>query len=293
VSGTAITGVLAMHWGANDALGVETVVTELADICHGKLVRQLMKSDVDPDIVAAHVVHGLAVGTLKAAETKQIELTCFLPKPLSGRQVAALLRKKDKIPLATPGAAVDPDIVAFVDDGTEVAKVLRKLLVGRLIAYVPPKRPSPPPPAPTPPPRPASPPVSERRPAAPAPAPAPKKSKPPHVLRPLADALGARVGELGIRSFQYVIDEELDEPIVTFGHGQVRLAGENRQLRAIAASMREDRAAIQPALDALAAHTISILNISFTDITDASELFALAALLSRPSGGPPRSRRSS
>ncbi len=291
----AVGGWIAIHTEERDELDVDEVVDHLVRACHGKLVRQLMKSrDENADVVAAHVAYGLALGTVKPTETKHVEFSCFLPAPLNGRALAALLRKKDIVPIARPGTELEPDVIAFVDDGSELAKLLRTRLQMRLLAYVAPKpatRAAPTPRAPEPPPPPASPPVSTRRPDAPAPA--PKKARPPHPLRPLADALGSRVGELGIRSFQYVIDDEVAHPMIRFGDGQVRLAGENVQLRAIVSSMREDRAAIQPALDALAAHIVSILNLELTDITDAGEIFALSALLSRPSGGPPRSRRSS
>jgi len=102
------------------------------------------------------------------------------------------------------------------------------------------------------------------------------------------------VRELGIRSFQVVIGDEEDEPIVTYTNGQVRLAGDNEQLRKIAAELAAKSINAAPAIDLLAAHVVNVLNRALTDITDSNETFALGVLLAnRPSAGRPRSRRSS
>lgn len=146
-----------------------------------------------------------------------------------------------------------------------------------------------------PPPAPPATPVSVQRPAAPPearPEPA-KKAKPPHPLRPLAEALSDRVRELGIRSFQFVIGDEEDEPIVAYTNGQVRLAGNNEQLRKVAAELLANTINAGPAIDALAAHVVSVLNRALTDITDSNETFALGVLLASPrSAGRRQSRRS-
>jgi hypothetical protein len=65
-------------------------------------------------------------------------------------------------------------------------------------------------------------------------------------------------------------------------------------LRKVAAELASDSIHAEPAIDALAAFAVSLLNLARTDITDASEMHALGVLLaSRPSAGRPRSRRSS
>jgi hypothetical protein len=119
---------------------------------------------------------------------------------------------------------------------------------------------------------------------------APAAPAPGHPLQPLVDALVYRLAELGIHRVTARIAARA-EPLLAFEDHALVLAAENARLRSLATSL--DSPWFDGALDALAAHAVTIMNIALTEITDATELHALGKLLSRPSAGPPRSRRSS
>jgi hypothetical protein len=90
---------------------------------------------------------------------------------------------------------------------------------------------------------------------------------------------------------------------VAFSWGQLVVGGENLRLHRIAAELASGSILAGPALDAVAAHAVSVLNLALTEVTDAGESHAIGVLLSSapnersrtspPSAGPPRSRRSS
>ena len=123
--------------------------------------------------------------------------------------------------------------------------------------------------------------------------PKPPKPAKPHVLQPLDDALSARVAKLGIATVRWSIVPD-HEPMFDINDLEIGVAGDNQRLRTIGAELLADSILAGPALDALAAHVVSVLNIARQDITDGTEMHALGVLLaSPPSGDRPRSRRSS
>ena len=283
--GMAIGGWVAIHDPYD--LAVDTALLQLCEQTHGKLVRQLLKSDhYDRDTVAAHVAHAIALKSVRPTEVSGIEFACFRPTPISPRTLASILRNTDPVPLATK-ASTD-GAFGFFDDGTEVAKVIRVHLGDRLFKPSPAARQALPK---TPPPTPTSPPVSVRRPApAPTQVPQPPKPRAPHVLEPLVEALGKRVGKLGVGTFDWVIDEHSNK-LVSFTWGQLVVGGENPHLRVLASELASKSILAGPSLDAVAAHAVSVLNLALTEVTDAGESHAIGVLLATPpSVGQPRSR---
>ena len=102
-----------------------------------------------------------------------------------------------------------------------------------------------------------------------------------------------RIAQLGIsRAFPWVIEDYRD-PMITFSRDEIVVGGNNPVLRAIASELAAESSLAGPAIDATAAHVVSLLNIALTEITDATETHAIGVLLSPRSAGRPRSRRSS
>jgi hypothetical protein len=131
--------------------------------------------------------------------------------------------------------------------------------------------------------------------------PKPSPPKPPkrttkkeaHPLEPLIKRLSSRVGELGLRGYEFRIAERKN-PMFQFELGILFVAGKNERLRSLALHAQTESPWLPAAIDALAAHVVSVLNIALTDVTDATEIDALQLLLvNQRSAGPPRSRRSS
>jgi hypothetical protein len=286
--GLAIGGWVAIH-DPDNRLRIETALEQLCEQTHGKLVRQLVKADPDmPDSSLAHVAHAIALRTLRPTEAGGLTFQCFGPGPLSSRSLASLLRGTDPVPTGT--RRTDDPTVCFIDDGTEVAKVIRVHLGERLFKPLPMSRQAPQPKSP--PPGPMSPPVSVQRPA-PVPAPPPRKPRAPHMLQPLVEALALRVGKLGVGSFDWAIDES-SHVLVTLESRQLVVGGECARLRQLATELSSKSVHIGSAIDALAAHTVSVLNLALTEVTDAGESHAIGVLLATPpSAGRPRSHRSS
>lgn len=268
--GMAIGGWVAIHDPGD--LAVDKALLQLCEETHGKLVRQLLKSDYyDRGTVAAHVAHAIALKSVRPTEVSGIELACFRPAPISPKTLASIFRSTDPVPIA-PKSSTD-GASGFFDDGTEVAKVIRVHLGERLFKPSPAARPAV---QKTPPRAPTSPPVSVKRPA-PAPTPTPKPRE-PHVLQPLVDTIGRRVGKLGVGTFDWVIDERSDK-LVSFTWGQLVLGGENRHLRVLATELASKSILVWPAIDAVAAHAVSVLNLALTEVTDAGESHAIGVLL--------------
>jgi hypothetical protein len=288
--GFAVGGWVAIH-DPDNKLKEQVALEQLCEQTHGKLVRQLVKADPDvSDAGLAHIAHGIALRTLRPTEVGGVTFDCFSPAPLSARSLASLLRGTEPVPT---GARNNHDpTVRFVDDGSEVAKVVRVHLGERLFKPSPMTKPKAPPPKP--PPAPMSPPVSVQRPApAPTPGPAPRTPRPPHMLQPLVEALAQRVGKLGVGSYDWAIDERA-EHLVRFESHQLVVGGENARLRLLATELAAKSETIGPAVDALAAHAVSVLNLALSEVTDAGESHAIGVLLATPpSVGRPRSHRSS
>lgn len=274
--GEAIGGQLILF--ASDNLDRVLLLNQITGIVHGELVRQILaRRDELPHVVSAHVAHALALETIKPTEVRGLEFTCFAPHPLEARGLVSLFRK-NRVDVVKPGES--PTMTALVDDGSSTSQTLLHYLGKRARRVEPPAPIVLPPPAPKPivkpPPKPA---ISVEKP------PVPPVRR--HALQDLVDALDARLGELGIRGYDWKIIDD-DEPMIRFAKNQILVAGTNARLRRIATNLDGDT------IDLVAAHVVTVLNIALTSITDATEAHALGILLaSRPSEDLPRSRQSS
>ncbi|NVB76944.1 MAG: hypothetical protein HOV81_00985 [Kofleriaceae bacterium] len=267
----AMGGNVLLH--ADGQLDHEAVLEQLAGAMYGKLVRELLKARAgrSDDVVGAHVAHALALQSIKPTEARAIELTCFAPRPLDARGWVSLVRRHGKVPLIAPGETTDADI-AVIDDGSATARVVIEHLGDRLRRQREERQriPTPAPPQPV---------IVKSPPEKPAPKrPPPPAPKPPHPLQALVERLSKRVGELGIEGHEWAI-EDIDEPMFQFQFGELVVAGNNKRLRALAAAQLANTAWFDDALDAVAAHVVTVLNVSLTQITDATEVAALHALL--------------
>jgi hypothetical protein len=287
--GLAIGGELWVH--DPDDLRIERAIHQLCQQAHGKLVRSLVKkrAEHDDDVVAAHVAHALALRTAQPTEVSAVEFSCFSPQPLSARALSTLLRSSAEVSAARE-VSDDPS-VSFVEDGSQLARVLRAHFGDRLVTASKRMRAVPS----IPPPTPANPPVSTQRPSSQRRAAAPVSTppRPPHALAPLVEALSARVAALGIGQHRWQI-ASASEPLVSYSNDTVVIAGSNPTLVRVAAELAAKTILAGPAVDVIAAHVVTVLNLARTDVTDTSEAHAIGVLLaSPPSAGRPRSRRSS
>ena len=260
---------------APDGLDVDLALDQLITSVHGKLVRALLKTDLHDDLVAAHVAHALALGTLRPTDARTVKLTCFSPRSLDARGVATLLHGSDPVHVIAANAVPDPDpeVIELVDNRSLQSRVILQHLGERARRARSVRRPapvtvSPPPPTTTPPPSPS-----------PRPQPAPRSEEPPHPLAALKDLLAQRIVELGLGRYDWVI---LERSTPMFAYEQaVFVAGDNPRLRALAAALAANSPFAPAGVDVVVAHLATVLNRALTQITDASEAHALGVLLAQ------------
>jgi hypothetical protein len=232
----------------------EKLLEELCQASHAKLVRELLlrRSALDPDLVAAHVAWALSLGRIAPDDAKRIELKCFRPAPLDTTAALALFKASEPVVVVAPESKFEGP--CFVDDGSETARVIRAILGARMRNPTQRMRPDtvePPPPV-----------VVK------------------HPLQPFVDRLHSRISALGVSVARWRIVDDRSEPIATFSDDEVlELAADNKQLLAIAAAVTANTAWSADALDAIAAHCITVLNVALTSITDAAEARAIDKLL--------------
>ena len=268
---------------APDSLDLALAIDQLCTRAHGKLVRALLKKDeLDPDLVAAHAAHAIAMHTLRATDARTLHVPCFAPRPLDARSLSSLFRRRDPVTVIRPGTPPnpDPDVIEVVDDGSELARTVIADLGDRARRARPaPKKPRPAPEAPP-------------RPVATAPAPARRAPPPPpHPLQGLVAKLRSRLADLGIGGYEWHI-EDRDDPMFAFDDGII-VAGDNVRLRALAVALAAKSPFAEAGVDVVVAHLVTVLNVALSQVTDASELHALGVLLSQRSANQRRSRRSS
>ncbi|MBA3539162.1 MAG: hypothetical protein H0T79_06005 [Deltaproteobacteria bacterium] len=190
---------------------------------------------------AAHLARGLALHRIPAGDIP-ILFTCFSPEPRDAASLALLLDAKAPILIID---SPDPlsEHPAVVNDGSPLSLVVLDILGTRA-----------------------------RRETAP-----PPRSR--HPIQPVVDAVQARLLTIGLTSVDCVIADRA-EPTVWFDD-VLRMAGDDPQLRALAAAQLANSPFAAAALDALAAHVVTVLNAALTDVTDASESHALRVLLTQ------------
>ncbi|HEU0034728.1 MAG TPA: hypothetical protein VFQ53_29085 [Kofleriaceae bacterium] len=238
----------------------EALLEELCEQAHGTMLRALARSpERDTDRGAAHLAYGLALGRIASATLSELRFECHRPDALTARELETMLRGD----FAVRVLAVAEDGEGIVEDGSELARVVIACL-GRRAR----RGPLPSIPAPAPSPRPATPTV-------PAPAPAPRA--PDHPVQIVVEAVQARLSALGLPLPGFAL-EARSEPIARYAT-TLRLAADNPRLVAIANAMRARSPWAELAIDALAAHVLTVLDAALTSITEASEAQALHQLL--------------
>lgn len=266
----AVSGSLLVHTPADEPRALDSLDRVLDELCaagHAALVKKLvLRTNLAPDLVAAHVAHALALDRITPASARSIRFACFRPEPFDAGQLAAVLRGPGTIPLIDPGPDAVANELSIADDGSELARLVLAWLGPRVRRDRRAPRALQPLPASAPPP--AAPPLLA----------APARPRPSHPLDILVAALSRRLAEIGVPVGKYAIIEGERDPILRVDGG-LCLAADHPQLRAIAAACLARTAWASAAVDALAAHAVTVLNVALTSVTDATEAHALGALL--------------
>jgi hypothetical protein len=221
-----------------------------------------LRAQPDAPAAAAHLALGLATRQLKADGDSRARFACFEPGPIDEVALAELLHGTGPVAMVKPGTR-SPTPALIVDD-TPLSRVIRALIRGRGVWQT----------------------AHERARTAPA----AKDPAPPehpvvdtrHPLDGLATAVWARLVALGIDRTVHVsavrIASGRTAPLARYVGGALELADHPRLGMLEAARVaRSPHAA--PAIDALAAHLVHVLNDALTAVTDGHERNALARLL--------------
>jgi hypothetical protein len=277
--GVAIAGNVLAHtpngWDADE------VMDQLCTAAHGRLVRASLGRGADDPQTIAHVAHALALGRILGAEVRAVKFACFVPV-LDGSELAAVFASQEPVIVvrgdanAIAAAAKDSPLV-LVDDGADLSAIIISCLGNRVRRAVNKRS--------------ANASIVDSmggfddgapRDGAPATV-TPSRSQierapePAHALRPLVQAVEARLARVGIRAADWIIVDRI-EPLVRFDRG-LRVAGENPMLVAIAAAQLAGSAWASDAIDLLTAHVVTVLNVALAEVTDSTEAHALGALL--------------
>lgn len=230
----------------------EAILETLAKTMHAKLVRELALTRRRTDLVTAHLAWALALERITPEDTRDIAFECFRPSPLGGAALAELLAASSPVIVVEPHHPYED--FAFVDDGSETARILRTWFGERLR-----------PPA-----------AARARPDTVEPPPRPAVT---HPLQPFVTHLHDRIINLGVEVSQWRIVDDLDEPLARYTDNTLELAANNRHVIETAAACAANTAWSADALDALAAHCVTVLNVALAHITDATEARAIGKLL--------------
>ncbi|MEO8700356.1 MAG: hypothetical protein ABI867_09945 [Kofleriaceae bacterium] len=254
----AMAGTLYVH--APGGWQRDLILDELCSVVYGKLLVALMRSTgLEHDLVAAHVAHGLALGMIPPAAVS-ITFPCFQPTPLGGLELAAVLRGISTYRIVKSGETWPG--AAAIDDGSELSRIV--------IATIGERGRRGRPPAPPPIPRPSR--LSEPAPRTPPPPP-----EPDHAIQNVVDAVAARLSALGVPMPEFRISAR-GLAIMQFS-GSLWFAGDDRRLLAIANALRTRSPWASLALDALVAHTITVLDVALVDVNAATTQHVLDSLL--------------
>ncbi len=255
--GTPISAQLFTHGAIGPDL--QRAVTDLAALVHGRLVRGLLERPAD-ELTTYHAALALA---LHRVVPREVTLTfpCFSPRPIGAAELVTVLTGKDYLDVID---RPDPSrtSLALVTDGSHLSRLIRARLGKRArvpTLTMPAVLPSP---------------TAIYVPPLPKPAPAAKPKA--HPLQPLATLLENRLAAIGLAQPTIAIVPARGD--LVFFDGELCI-GEHPQLTALLAMHRARHPHAGDALDALAAHAVTVLNVALTSVTDASETAALARLL--------------
>jgi hypothetical protein len=243
----------SLHVYARSGVFQELTLEQLCTGAHTNLLRAIAKLARPTDLVLAHLAHGLALGRIFPLDARKLRFDCFRPAPLDATQLVELLRGME--PVRIVAVDDDPDRPGVIDDGSALARVVIAWLGERARsgAQAPARVPRPAPPV--------------------VPAPA-------HPAQLAVEAVHARLAMLGVPLPGRFTITERDEPIVRYDRG-LQFAGASTRLLALAGACRVNSPWATQAIDALVAHTITVLNAALTEITDATESAVLQQLLGR------------
>jgi hypothetical protein len=298
-------GTLLLYVPADDPLyaSVDAALAELCEVVHAALVAELvLRDDGDPDLLTAHVASGLLRGHRPPEGDRPLLFRCFRPEPLELPALLELLRSGERVPLLTAPAEAPASggDLSIYDDGSATARVLiprlgttaprqswRARVLEPLLDDVEKAVPAPAPPAP-----PAPPPVRPSHPAltlleeliAVAPLAPPRPS---HPLDSLLALLTQRIVLAGVPAPRFALLIGVDAPLAIADGATIRLAADHPRLLAIGAACLAYTAWHTAAVDALAAHLITLLNRALASVTDATEHYASACCCRTPAE-PPR-----
>lgn len=250
--GLGLAGTIFVH--ATRPWDREVVLEALCKSLHAKLVRELAIAQHrrTPDLVTAHLAWALALERITPEDARGATFACFRPLPLDAKALTALLLGTNPVTLVTADSpSAEP---ALVDDGSETSRVIRTWLAGRLRA------------------------PSESR--------ARPETRPPpaatitHPLQPFVERLHARILDLGIEVPRWRLVDGRTDPVARYAEDvTLELAADNRHVIATAAACAADTAWSSAALDAIAAHCVTVMNVALAAITDATEARAISRLL--------------
>jgi hypothetical protein len=251
------------------------------DTEHADLLARIAADAGASDAGITQIAIGVIRGWARPADVREVAFRCFAPSPLDAVTLRALFDADGRIAVISPGAEPPHGAVAIVDDGTILSRELiaelgRRADRTRGRAITTPSAPAGP--------VTVSAGFAPSRPVAPAPAPRPAPApapRPSHPLDGLAAALMTRLRAAGSAhtAIATVGFHPGRGPIVELVGDRLRLAEASDHLRAIDAARRAGSAFADDAIDALAAHVLTVLNVELTAVTDAAELAAIARLL--------------
>ena len=240
---TGITGVVYVH--TTDERSITATLEDLCAQVHQLLVQRIVRGGGDPQLVAAHAAHALALSRITAEDAADVTFACFRPAPLTSTQLIELFA--DRGPVRVVFA--DEGGTGLVEDGELLSRILMTHLEYRITR------------------------TKQDR-AVPRSAPPPS---PQHPMRPLLDALRDRFAQIGLDAASATL---IDRAEPMFQHnGCLFVAADHPRLRALAAALAANSPWASAALDAVVAHGATVLNVALAEVTDAAEAHAIGALL--------------
>ncbi len=266
-------GMLYVHapegWDRQRTLG------DIVPRLYGHLVTQLIGT-APTDAILAHIATALALEVIEARDAGKLTFECFRPVPLDVLGLAQLFSGRDPIRILPIGGIeaelIEPDAEGVIEDGSELSQAVIARLGARGVRGVR-KRVMPAPPAPM---------KVTATPEIKAPAAAPQKPRPAapkavHPIQNVVDAVEAHLVERVTAVFGVSI-AEVTSPILAFA-GTLQFAGRDSRLHAISNALSANSPWAPMAIDALAAHAITVLDAAYSEVNQQTVREVLSELL--------------
>jgi hypothetical protein len=261
-------------------------LAEVVPRLHGHLMRQLLgRKSVSQDLIAAHLATALAMGTINPSDLGSVKFPCFRPAPLDGIQLAKLFTDGEPVRVLSlvdvETELLEADAEGLVEDGSELSQAVLTQLGPRVRYGALPRKKK----------KPAMPeitvapemPAFTVEPAKPAPVERAKAVELPkparaHPIQNVVDAVSRRLLDLGVPAFSFAIGD-FEGTMVIYDRHELRFAGAHRRLHAIGNALRANSPWAPLAIDALAAHVITVLDQARSEINAQTVQDVLAAIL--------------